>query len=103
MRWVRKWTKVYREHAFGIENQRQLYFLFIVSRPLLVLTGPESLGGLNKRGGKTFGWQRCGVDEEQEKRDMAAARRSIADMIEFFFVYLPKLFVLHSHKISVRN
>ena len=64
----------YREHAFGIENQRQLRFLFIVSRPLLVLTGPESLGGLNKRGGKTSGWQRRGVDEEQEKRDMAARR-----------------------------
>ena len=69
----------YGEHAFKIENRRQLRFLFIVSRPLLVLTGPESLGGLNKRGGKTFGWQRRrGGRGTGEKR--YGSSKEIADM-----------------------
>ena len=42
------------------ENERRLNFRFYCKPPLLLLTGPESPLGGNKRDGKTLGWQEVG-------------------------------------------
>ena len=43
-----------------MENERRLNFRFYCKPPLLLLTGPESPLGGNKRDGKTLGWQEVG-------------------------------------------
>ena len=53
-----------------MENERRLNFRFYCKPPLLLLTGPESPLGGNKRDGKTLGWQEVGGGggEGKEKR-----------------------------------
>ena len=59
-RWRWKWAKIYQEQAERMENERRLNFRFYCKPPLLLLTGPESPVGGNKRDGKTLGWQEVG-------------------------------------------